>query len=101
MGDLNPKVGCDQVDIFGPFGLGTVEERGEKFKRICQENDLVIANTWFKQHPRRLWTWAIPGGREKNQIVSICISQRYRNGLLSAKTYPGADCENKVIMFQS
>ena len=32
MGDLNAKVGCGQVDnIVGPFGLGTLNERGEKF----------------------------------------------------------------------
>ena len=53
---------------------------------------MVIANTWFKQHPRRLWTWATAAGRVKNQIDYICKSQRYRDGLLSAKTYPGADC---------
>ena len=67
-------------------------ERGERFVEFSQENDLVIADTWFKQHPRRLWTWAMPGDRAKNQIDYISISQRYRNGLLSTKTYPGADC---------
>ena len=34
----------------------------------------------------------MPGERAKNQIDYICISRRYRNGLLSRKTYPGADC---------
>ena len=93
MGDLNAKVGNGRVgNTVGPFGLGTKNDRGERFVEFCQENDLVIGNTWFKQHPRRLWRWEMPGDRAKNQIYYICISQRYRNGLLSTITYPGADC---------
>ena len=53
-GDFNAKVECRQVDnIVGPYGLGTVNERGEKLVEFFQEKDLVIASTWFKQHPRR------------------------------------------------
>ena len=92
-GDLNANFGCRQLDnTVGPFGLGTVNERGEKFVEFCQEKELVIANTWFKQHPRRLWTWAMTAWRSKNQIDYICISQKYPNGLLSAKIYPRTDC---------
>ena len=69
MSDLKAKVGCVQVDnIVGVFGFGTVNGRGEKFKEFCQEKDLVIANTWLKQHPRCLWTRAMPCGLAKNQI---------------------------------
>ena len=98
MGDLNAKVGNGRVgNTVGPFGLGIKNDRAERFVEFCQENDLVIANTWFKQHPRRLWTWEKPGDRAKNQIDYICISQRYRNGLLSTKTNPGADCGTDYV----
>ena len=39
----------------------------------------------------------MPAGRAENQIDHICISQKYRIGLLSAKTYPGADCRNDHV----
>jgi len=29
---------------------------------FCQENTLVIANTHFQQHKRRLYTWTSPDG---------------------------------------
>ena len=59
---------------------------------LCQENTLVIANTLFQQHKRRLYTWTSPDGRHRNQIDYILCSQRWRSSIQSAKTRPGADC---------
>ena len=53
---------------------------------------LVIANTLFQQHKRKLYTWTLPDGQYQNQIDSILCSQRQRNSIQSAKTRPGADC---------
>ena len=36
------------------FGLGIQNEVGQRLIRFCQENALVIANTLFQQHKRRL-----------------------------------------------
>ena len=38
---------------------------------FCQENALVIANTLFQQHKRRLYTWTSPDGQYQNQIDHI------------------------------
>ena len=55
-------------------------------------NALVIANTLFQQHKRRLYTWTSPDGQHQNQIDYILCSQRWRSSIQSAKTRPGADC---------
>ena len=52
---------------------------------------MVIANTLFQQHKRRLYTWTSPDGRHRNQIDSILCSQRWRRSIQSAKTRPRAD----------
>ena len=39
----------------------------------------------------------MPAGRAENQIDHICNSQKYRNGLLNAKTNPGGDCRNDHV----
>ena len=39
------------------FGLGIRNEAGQRLIEFCQENALVIANTLFQQHKRRLYTW--------------------------------------------
>ena len=59
---------------------------------FCQENALVITNTLFQQHKRRLYTWTSPDGQHGNQIDYILCSQRWRSSIQSAKTRQGADC---------
>ena len=57
-----------------------------------QENALVIANTLFQQHRRRLYTWTSPDGQYPNQTDYILCSQRWRSSTQSAKTRLGAYC---------
>lgn len=67
---------------------------------MCKANYSVITNTWFKQHPRRLWTWRSPGHNVKNQIDYIANKNRYKSAIQQSKAYPGADCgsdQNPVI----
>ena len=53
---------------------------------------MVIANTLFQQHKRRLYTWTSPDGQHRNQIDYTLCSQRWRSSIQSAKRRPGADC---------
>ena len=59
---------------------------------FCQENALVIANTLFQQHKRRLYTWTSTDSQHQYQNDYILCSQRWRNSIQSAKTRPGTDC---------
>ena len=67
-------------------------EAGQRLKEFCQENALVITNTLFQQHKRRLYTWTSPDGQHRNQIDYILCSQRWRQSIQSTKRRPGADC---------
>ena len=58
IGDWNAKVGSQEIPgVAGKFGLGVQNEAGQRLTEFCQENALVIANTLFQQHNRRLYTW--------------------------------------------
>ena len=59
---------------------------------FCQENRLVIANTLFQQHKRRLYTCTSADGQYRNQIDYILCSQRWKNCIQLAKTRLVADC---------
>ena len=57
IGDWNAKVGSQEIPgVTGKFGLGVPNEAGQRLTEFCQENALVIANTLFQQHKRRLYT---------------------------------------------
>ena len=92
-GDWNAKVGSQETPgVTGKFGLGIPSEAGQSLIEFCQENALVIANTIFQQHKRRLYTWTSADGQHGNQIDYILCSQRWRSSIQSAKTRLGADC---------
>ena len=93
IGDWNAKVGSQESPgVIGKFGLGMQNEAGQKLMEFSQENALVIANTLFQQHKRRLYTWKSPHGQHQKQIDYILCSQRWRSSIQSTKTRPGADC---------
>ena len=93
IGDWNAKVGSQEIPgVTGKFGLGVQNEAGQRLTEFCQENTLVIANTFFQQHKRRLYTWTSPDGQYQNQTDYILCSLRWRSSIQSAKTRLGADC---------
>ena len=64
IGDWNAKVGNQETPgVTGKFGLGIWNEAGQRLIEFCQENALVITNTLFQQHKRRLYTWTSPDGQ--------------------------------------
>ena len=64
IGDWNAKVGSQETPgVTGRFALGVQNEAGQRLIKFCQENALIIANTLFQQHKRRLHTWTSPDGQ--------------------------------------
>ena len=92
IGDWNAKVGSQETPVVtGKFGRGIRNEAGQRLIEFYQENALVIENTLFQQHKRRLYTWTSPDGQHRNQTDYILCSQRW-SSIELAKTRPGADC---------
>ena len=64
IGGWNARVGSQETPgVTGKFGLGMWNEAGQRLIELCQENALIIANTLFQQHKRRLYTWTSPDGQ--------------------------------------
>ena len=62
--DWNAKVGSQEIPgVIGKFGLGVQNEAGQRLIVFFQENTLVITNSLFQQHKRRLYTWTSPDGQ--------------------------------------
>ena len=118
MGDWNAKAGSPEtLGVTGKFGLGVQNNAGKTLIELCQENALVIANTLFQKHKRRLYTqmsrWSpqksdslhpksilrsLCAGQEATVFdYTLCI-QRWKSTIQSAKTRPGAKLTAAQIM---
>ena len=67
IGYWDPKVGSPEIPgVTGKLGLGVQNEAGQRLIEFYQENTLVIANTLFQQHKRRLYTWTSSDSQFQN-----------------------------------
>ena len=61
IGDWNTTVGSQEIPgVMGKFGLGVQNEAQQRLREFCQKSTLVMANTLFQQHKKRLYTWTSP-----------------------------------------
>ena len=75
IGDWKAKVGSQEIPgVTGKFGLGVQNEVGQRLTEFCKENALVIVNTLFQQHKRRLYTRTSPDSQHRNHIDYILCS---------------------------
>ncbi|XP_068716885.1 uncharacterized protein [Montipora capricornis] len=94
IGDLNAKVGADNVNYeraMGKHGCGTMNNNGERLADFCLNNDLVIGGTIFPHKNIHKLTWRSPNGRSLNQINHIIINGKWRRSLKNARVFRGAD----------
>ena len=104
IGDWNGKVGSQEIPgVTDKLCLGVQKETGQRLIEFCQENTLVIANTLFQQHKRRLYAWASPDGQHQNQADYTLCSQRWTSSIQSAKIMDadyGSDRELLIAKFR-
>jgi hypothetical protein len=54
LGDFNDLVGADHTSwarCIGHFGLGKLNENGQRLLELCSFNDLAITNTFYPTKP--------------------------------------------------
>ena len=70
IGDWNAKVGSQKIlGVPHKLGLGVQNEAGQRVTEFCRENVLVIGNTLFQQHEKRLYTWTSPDGQTEIRLI--------------------------------
>ena len=78
IGDWNAKVGSQETPgVTGKFGLGVWNAARQRLIEFCQENALVISNTLFQQHKRRLYTWT---SQMLNTKISLVVLFATKDG---------------------
>jgi hypothetical protein len=101
MGDFNSKIGKRKVDgekkLIGPYGIGTINKRGEKLIQFAQEYNLFISNSYYKKTPQKKWTWQSPDWKTHNKIDFILSNTR--EGITDVKILNGAnfDADRRMV----
>ena len=73
--DWNAKVGSQETPgVTGKFGLGILNEAGQRPIEFCQENTLVIANTLFQQEIFQQESSGWPDGQHRSKTDYILCS---------------------------
>ena len=68
--DWKVRVRSQEISgVAGKFDLAVQNEAGQRLTEFCQENPLSIANTFFQQHKRRLYTWMSPDSQYKIRLI--------------------------------
>ena len=91
IGDWNAKVGSQVTPgVTGKFGLGVLNEAGQRLLEFCQENALVIVNTLFQQHKRRLHMDITRQSILKSVLIDCIFSVKDGEALYSQKNKNGS-----------
>ena len=97
IGDLNAKVGSDNINIeqiMGKHGCGNRNENGERLIDLCTNNKYVIGGTIFPHKEIHKLTWKSPDNRTINQIDHFIINSKWRRSLHDVRVLRGADANS-------
>ncbi|KAI8512329.1 hypothetical protein Bbelb_089680 [Branchiostoma belcheri] len=96
LGDFNARVGADQESwprSIGHFGIGKLNENGQRLLEICSYHDLCVTNTFFATKPRHRVSWCHPRSRRWHQLDLIITRRLSLNSVLTTRSYHSADCD--------
>ena len=94
LGDLNARPGNNNIcrDLgMGKYGIGTINDNGERLCHFCEENNMVLGGTLFQHRDIHKTTWTSPSGTTKSQTGHILINGKWRSSLQDVRAYRGAD----------
>ena len=81
MGDLNAKVrnnNTNRREVMRKFGIGIMNDSGERLCDFCSANGFVITGTNFPHKNIHKLTWGSSDGRTVNQIDHVLVNGNMR-----------------------
>ena len=95
LGDFNARVGHDHSawpDCLGLFGIGNINENGQRLLEFCSMNHLCITGSYFKTKNVHKVTWQHPRSKHWHQLDHIITKRKNLRDFINSRTYHGADC---------
>nr|XP_058967531.1 craniofacial development protein 2-like [Pocillopora verrucosa] len=96
LGDFNARVGADQrswPSCLGKFGIGKMNDNGQRLLELCTYHKLCIANSFFKTKPQHKVSWRHPRSKQWHQLDLILVRRTAIKNVLHTRSYHSADCD--------
>ncbi|KAL8561522.1 hypothetical protein ACOMHN_057216 [Nucella lapillus] len=96
LGDFNARIGLDHTSwprCIGHFGVGKLNENGQRLLALCSFHDLCITNTLFFTKPNHRVSWRHPRSRHWHQLDLVITRRPLLNCILTTRSYHSADCD--------
>ena len=96
LGDFNARVGVDHASwprCLGRFGIGNMNENGQRLLELCTLHDLCITNTFFQTKPQHKVSWRHPRSKRWHQLDLILTRRCQLRSVLTTRSYHSADCD--------
>ena len=95
LGDFNARVCADHdtwPSCIGQFGVGKMNENGQRLLELCTYHDLCIANSYFRTKPQHKVSWRHPRSKHWHQLDLIILRRASLKNVLHTRSYHSADC---------
>ena len=95
LGDFNARVGADHdtwPSCIGQFGVGKMNENGQRLLELCTYHDLCIANSYFRTKPQHKVSWRHPRSKHWHQLDLIILRRASLKNVLHTRSYHSAVC---------
>ena len=96
LGDFNARVGADHEPwsrSMGHFGVGKLNENGQRLLELCSYHDLCVTNTFFSTKLHHRVSWRHPRSSHWHQLDFVITRRRLLNQVMVTRSYHSADCD--------
>ena len=96
LGDFNARVGADHDSwpfCLGQFGMGKMNENGQRLLELCTFHDVCITNSFFPTKPQHKVSWRHPRSKHWHQLDLILVRRAANKNVLHTRSYHSADCD--------
>ena len=101
LGDFNARIGADHdswMTCLGHFGVGRMNDNGQRMLEFCCHPNLCITNTFFNTKPQHKVSWRHPRSNHWHQLDLILTRRSDLPSVKLTRTYHSADCDTDHSM---